>query len=216
LSLPQVIDLEDTLAQLTNDHQRAIDEKVRCQQEADATTKTIALANRLVNGLASEKVRWSDSVQKFREQGKMLPGDVLIVASFISYLGCFTKQYRLELFERKWLPYLKKLPKTIPLSLGYVGANVLSLLTDDAIIAQWNNEGLPSDTMSTENATILTNSVKWPLMIDPQLQGIKWIKNRYAEKLTVIRLGQKGYLDTIEKYVKSLKMLSLLFYIFVV
>jgi dynein heavy chain len=93
-------------------------------------------------------------------------------------LGCFTKQYRLELFERKWLPYLKKLPKPIPLSLGYIGANVLSLLTDDALIAQWNNEGLPSDNMSTENATILTNSIKWPLMIDPQLQGIKWIKNR--------------------------------------
>ena len=64
------------------------------------------------------QVRWSDSVQKFREQGKMLPGDVLLVASFISYLGCFTKQYRLELFERKWLPFMKKLPKQIPLSLG--------------------------------------------------------------------------------------------------
>ena len=134
----------------------------------------------------------------------MLPGDVLLVASFISYLGCFTKQYRLELFERRWLPYLKKLPKPIPLSLGYVinstlhsslsvlqhgffktefiffifswiryvGANVLSVMTDDAIIAQWNNEGLPSDNMSTENATILTNSVKWPLIIDPQLQGM--------------------------------------------
>ena len=53
------------------------------------------------------QVRWSDSVQTFREQAKMLPGDVLLVASFISYLGCFTKQYRLELFERKWIPYLK-------------------------------------------------------------------------------------------------------------
>ena len=106
---------------------------------------------------------------------------------------------RLELFERKWVPYLKKLPKPIPLSLGYIGANVLSLLTDDALIAQWNNEGLPSDNMSTENATILTNSIKWPLMIDPQLQGIKWIKNRFADKLTTIRLGQKGYLDTVEE-----------------
>ena len=118
------------------------------------------------------QVRWSDSVQTFREQAKMLPGDVLLVASFISYLGCFTKQYRLELFERKWIPYLKKLPKPIPLSMGYVGANVLSLLTDDALIATWNNEGLPADGMSTENATILTNSVKWPMIIDPQLQVI--------------------------------------------
>ena len=45
----------------------------------------------------------------------------------------------------------------------------LSLLTDDAQIAIWNNEGLPSDRMSTENATILTNTDRWPLMIDPQV-----------------------------------------------
>jgi dynein heavy chain len=203
----KVLDLEAALQKLTDDYQRAIDEKVRCQCEADDTAKTIQLANRLVGGLASEKIRWSDSVMRFREQAKMLPGDVLLVASFISYLGCFTKQYRVELFERKWLPYLKKLPKPIPLSLGYIGANVLSLLTDDALIAQWNNEGLPSDNMSTENATILTNSVKWPLIIDPQLQGIKWIKNRYLESLVVIRLGERNYLDIIEECVAQGKKL---------
>lgn len=45
----------------------------------------------------------------------------------------------------------------------------LSLFTDDAQIAQWNNEGLPMDRMSTENATIMVNSTRWPLLIDPQL-----------------------------------------------
>ena len=196
-----MIKLEAALQKLTQDYQRAIDEKVRCQEEADATNKTISLANRLVGGLSSEKVRWSQSVQHFQEQEKMLPGDVLIIAGFISYFGCFTKQYRIELFERKWLPYLSKLPEKLPMSLGSAGANVLALLTDDALIAQWNNEGLPADQMSTENGTILTNSVKWPLIIDPQLQGIKWIKNKYAENLTVIRIGKKGYLDTIERLV---------------
>ena len=53
--------------------------------------------------------------------------------------------------------------------------------------------------MSTENATILTSSDRWPLMVDPQLQGLKWIKQKYGEQLRVIRLGQKGYLDTIEE-----------------
>jgi len=48
---------------------------------------------------------------------------------------------------------------------------VLSLLIDDADIAGWSNEGLPGDRMSVENATILTNCDRWPLMIDPQLQG---------------------------------------------
>lgn len=45
----------------------------------------------------------------------------------------------------------------------------IKLLTDDATIAVWNNEGLPSDRMSTENAIILTNSDRWPLIIDPQV-----------------------------------------------
>lgn len=69
----------------------------------------------------------------------------------------------------------------------------LTLLTDNATVAQWNNENLPSDRMSTENATILTNCERWPLMIDPQLQGVKWIKTREGEELRVVRLGQKGF-----------------------
>lgn len=37
------------------------------------------------------------------------------------------------------------------------GLDPVSMLTDDATVAQWNNEGLPGDKMSTQNATILTN-----------------------------------------------------------
>ena len=197
--IDMVEQLELTLIELTNQYTAAIEAKVKCQAEADATNATISLANRLVGGLASEKIRWGNSVSSMKTQAKMLPGDVLLVACVISYLGCFTKPYRVELMDKKWLPFLKKVPKPIPNSLGYVGANILSLLTDDAIIAGWNNEGLPSDSMSTENATILCNSLKWPLMIDPQLQGIKWIKNKFGKSLTTIRLGSPGYLDIVEK-----------------
>lgn len=37
------------------------------------------------------------------------------------------------------------------------GLDPVLMLTDDAMVAQWNNEGLPGDKMSTQNATILTN-----------------------------------------------------------
>ena len=77
------------------------------------------------------------------------------------------------------------------------GLDVLSLLTDAATVAKWNNENLPSDRISTENAMILTNAERWPLMIDPQLQGIKWIKTREGAELKVVRLGQKGYITVI-------------------
>jgi dynein heavy chain, axonemal len=110
-------------------------------------------------------------------------------------VGCFTKQYRVDLLEKFWMPFLKQLKSPIPIT---DGMDLLSLLIDDAAIASWSNEGLPSDRMSIENATVLTSCARWPLMIDPQLQGIKWIKTKYGDDLKVTRLGQKGYLDIIE------------------
>lgn len=102
--------------------------------------------------------------------------------------------------EKSWKPFIKAVQPTIPTT---EDSDPLSLLTDDAQIAKWNNEGLPNDRMSVENATVLTNSARWPLMIDPQLQGIKWIKNKYGDELKVIRLGQKAYLDVIENALRE-------------
>ena len=39
------------------------------------------------------------------------------------------------------------------------------------------------------------------------IQGIKWIKNKFGKDLTVLRLGQKGYLDTVEVCVSQGKTL---------
>ncbi|XP_067673689.1 dynein beta chain, ciliary-like [Haliotis asinina] len=196
----KVADLEATLSKCQAEFEKATNDKLRCQQEAETTAKTIELANRLVGGLASENVRWADSINSFKEQEKSLPGDVLLITAFISYVGCFTKTYRLELMDGCWLPFLKNLKYPIPTS---DGLDPLTLLIDDADVAEWNNQGLPGDRMSTENATILTRCERWPLMIDPQLQGIKWIKSKYGANLKTVRLGAKGYLDIIENAVQS-------------
>jgi dynein heavy chain, axonemal len=120
-----------------------------------------------------------------RQQAVTLPGDILIVSAFISYVGGFNRKFRSDLMNDAWFPFFKKLqvksdaPKVIFLQFFIIfwqplipttdDLDPLLLLTDDAQIAAWNNEGLPSDRMSTENATILTNSQRWPLMIDPQV-----------------------------------------------
>jgi len=43
----------------------ALAEKQKCQDEADATAFIIDLANRLINGLASENIRWAETVQLY-------------------------------------------------------------------------------------------------------------------------------------------------------
>lgn len=192
--------LERQLGVLKAEFEEATNAKLKCQAEADATTLMIDLANRLVKGLGSENVRWRELVNLYTKSTITLPGDVLLVTSFISYVGCFTKRYRQDLLFKYWRPFFHTLEPPIPMT---EGLDPLSLLTDDAMIAAWNNEGLPNDRMSAENACILSNSARWPLMIDPQLQGIKWIKTRYGEDLTTIRLTMRNYLDTIERCISN-------------
>ncbi|XP_038597832.1 LOW QUALITY PROTEIN: dynein heavy chain 17, axonemal [Tachyglossus aculeatus] len=196
----KIAELNANLSMLTIEFEKATAEKIKCQQEADATNRVISLANRLVGGLASENVRWAESVESFKGQGVTLCGDVLLISAFVSYVGYFTKKYRNELLDKFWVPYLNQLKVPIPIT---EGLDPLSLLTDDADVATWNNQGLPSDRMSTENATILCSTERWPLIVDAQLQGVKWIKNKYGDDLKAIRLGQRNYLDTIERAISD-------------
>ncbi|KAJ3249578.1 hypothetical protein HDU78_000105 [Chytriomyces hyalinus] len=195
-------ELDRNLAELRAKFEQATADKLKCEEEAKATQETIVLANRLVNGLASEKVRWSEAVGNFKEQEKTLAGDVLLSAAFVSYVGCFSKRYREELLQDTWLKNLQAEDNTdkVPLS---PGVDPLSILTSSAEVAKWNNEGLPTDRVSLENASMVTSCKRWPLIIDPQLQGVTWIKNREGASLKIVRLGARGYLDLIEKAVSG-------------
>uniref|UniRef100_A0A665VXX9 Dynein axonemal heavy chain 11 n=1 Tax=Echeneis naucrates TaxID=173247 RepID=A0A665VXX9_ECHNA len=194
----KLAELDSSLEMLKTAFGKATSEKMRFQEEVNHTNKTIELANRLVKGLESENVRWAHSVAEYHEQEETLCGDLLLTAAFISYAGSFSKKYRRELMDNLWMPFLRNQKVSIPMT---EGLDPVSMLTDGAMVAQWNNEGLPGDKMSTQNATILTNCERWPLLIDPQLQGIKWIKSRYGSSLKVVSLGQRGYVDVIEQAV---------------
>lgn len=196
----KVAELEKALAVLNAQYTEAQNKMQQVQQEADQTVKTIELANRLVNGLASENDRWNGQVKDMKNQAKTLPGDVLVAAAFISYVGYFTKQYRIDLLEKHWFPFLFNQKVKIPLS---ENLDPIIILVDDAIIAGWSNEGLPTDRMSIENAAIMERCERWPLLIDPQLQAMKWIKKKYGEHLKIVRLDRKRYLDTIEESITA-------------
>ncbi|XP_049903056.1 dynein axonemal heavy chain 11 [Epinephelus moara] len=192
----KLADLDASLQSLTAQVERATSEKISCQEEVTRTNQTIELANRLVKGLESEKERWSQAIVEYKKQQQTLCGDVLITSAFVSYMGYFTRQYRVDLLNNTWIPFLKSLKVSVPLT---DGLDPILMLTDDATVAAWHNQGLPNDRMSTENASILTTSERWPLIIDPQQQGIKWIRNRLGSELRVVQLGHKGFLDVIEK-----------------
>jgi dynein heavy chain len=63
-----------------------------------------------------------------------------------------------------------------------------NIMSDPLIIGVWTNQQqLPNDDFSVDNAIILKNSSRWPLMIDPQIQANNWIKNMEGKELIIIR-----------------------------
>lgn len=87
-------------------------------------------------------------------------------------MGAFPITYRDETVLQ-WKQHIAKL--NIKSNSKFSLQNVLS---DPLIIGQWTStQQLPNDDFSIDNAIILKNSSRWPLMIDPQVQANNWIRN---------------------------------------
>eukprot|EP00741_Cyanophora_paradoxa_P004754 tig00000828_g4612.t1 len=191
----RVVELNDKLSELIREFDAAEAAKDAVIAEAERCQRKLKLAQRLVAALASENTRWAQGVEELKGKLSVLVGDVLLSSAFVSYIGAFNNHFRQQLVDERWKPYLvqHKIP-TSPVM------DPLAILTTDAEIARWMNDGLPSDRVSIENGTILTSCARWPLMIDPQLQGIAWVKAKEAKnQLQVVRLGQKRMLLTLER-----------------
>ena len=50
-------------------------------------------ADKLINGLADEKIRWHDTVTSLDHMVANIIGDVMISAGFVAYLGAFTVRF---------------------------------------------------------------------------------------------------------------------------
>jgi len=99
-------------------------------------------------------------------------GDCVLCSGIIAYMGAFPITYREDTLQ-EWKDLIIKL--NIKSGDKFSLQNVLS---DPLIIGNWTNtQQLPNDNFSIDNAIILKNSSRWPLMIDPQIQANNWIKN---------------------------------------
>lgn len=127
-------------------------------------------AEKLVQGLSSEAERWAVSQQNLEDDLHNLTGNILLTAACIAYLGPFTAVYREDLLA-EWIASARS--KKLPAS------NIFSLeriLVDEVQLRDWQDNGLPADRLSTENGIFIFNCRRFPLIIDPQSQGNKWIR----------------------------------------
>jgi dynein heavy chain len=116
----------------------------------------------------------------------------------VSYIGAFSAKLRLSLWRDSWLPDITN--KDIPFT---EGIEPLKILSSESIKAKWKNEGLPADNMSFENASIISSCSRWPLLIDPQLQGSNWIRGSQGDNLSIININQKHWMRELTKNISE-------------
>jgi dynein heavy chain len=198
-AMAEVAEVRAKLAALGEQLQAAVNEKNEVQANAAYLEHRGGMADRLINGLSSEKVRWEVEIEKLRTMSQLLIGDSMLSAGFASYVGGFDAENREALWKLQWLPDIVK--RGIPCS---EGAIPLDLLTDAARTATMIGQGLPADQISIENGSIINNCKRWPLIIDPQVQGIKWLREKEEPNgLQVIQLTSKGWIRTMQNAIAN-------------
>lgn len=79
------------------------------------------------------------------------------------------------------------------------------------LITTFSSSPQTADRVSVENGAVITNCKRWPLIIDPQGQGIRWLRQKEAthglQVRTYIRMeGRDTYANDqrIHQYNKTL------------
>eukprot|EP00117_Sycon_ciliatum_P025270 scpid3533/ scgid21010/ Dynein heavy chain 7, axonemal; Axonemal beta dynein heavy chain 7; Ciliary dynein heavy chain 7; Dynein heavy chain-like protein 2; hDHC2 len=189
--------VQDKLARLREKFDANTRKKQDLEEQVDNCSKKLDRAEKLIGGLGGEKKRWSEVEAQLGVVYDNLTGDVLISAGVVAYLGAFTTAFRQEQCK-KWLECCKKG--------GISCSNDFSLSTtlgEQVAIRSWNIAGLPTDSFSIDNGIVISNARRWPLMIDPQGQANKWVKNmEKAKNLHVVKMTDSDFVRTLENCIQ--------------
>ena len=192
----ELADVNAKLAQLEKDFNEAITTKQNLENEMEVCEGKLERADKLLGGLGGEAVRWAATVEDLKKAEVNVIGDVLVAAGTISYLGPFMSKYRADT-EHEWHEQLGAL--SLPFT---PGCTMMSTLMEPVIVRGWNLQGLPSDDFSVANGIIMTNSSRWPLMIDPQGQANKWIRNM-EEASQIVALKASASATNIQRSLEN-------------
>ncbi|RHY56820.1 hypothetical protein DYB38_001612 [Aphanomyces astaci] len=185
----------DKVARLEADLAGAMKKKADLQFQVDDCSKKLVRANQLIGGLGGERSRWQEMSAKLQVVYDNVVGDIMLSSGVIAYLGAFTSTFR-EKAVNHWSLELKH--KGITCSDKY---SLTTTLGDLVKIREWTIAKLPNDSFSIDNAIMMQRSNRWPLvlMIDPQGQANRWVKNMEEKNgAKVVKLSQAGFVRALE------------------
>lgn len=161
----------DTALQSLKEHQKTKDdiiEELRAEiQDCSIRKKR---ADILLKGLSAEKQKWIVCTRMLSSKYTTVTGDVLLSAGYITLIGGFDQRFRNKVIQ-KWAKTLTD--EGFQCSKEFI---FTELFGDSYKMRQWHANLLPHDNMSVNNALVIEKTKRFSLLIDPQMQGITWLK----------------------------------------
>ena len=155
----------------------------------------IVKSEKLITSLMQEKQRWKKSSEQFQLHFETLCGDVLLASAFLTYIGFFDR-YNRDYLLKKWKGLLNAQKLKFKKELDLI--EYLSLPSERI---QWQSQKLPNDQLCTQNAIIMKNFNRFPLIIDPSGQAIQFMINHFAtseNKLIRTSFIDDGFMKQLE------------------
>ena len=193
----ELIKVTKRIDELKNNLNAAKEKSDKLEQDLQRCKRRSSAAEKLVSGLQSEKISWSKNIEELKKEENTIIGDSLLASGIMSYLGIFPIDYRQEIIN-EWKNLLKN--KNLVFNENF---ELTSLMENEITIGNWTNKfELPNDSYSITNAIMLKNSSRFCLMIDPQNQANRWIRNMEKEnKLIILNPNQKS--TEIQNYIQN-------------
>jgi dynein heavy chain len=174
---------------------KAYSEKL--ERDVEMCKVKLERAEKLIGGLGGEKIRWTASSRQLVIDYEALTGDVLLSSGCIAYLGAFSASYR-EQTTARWVELCAA--RSIQCDAKY---SLVKILGDAVKIREWNIQGLPKDTFSSENGVMMEYGRRWPLFIDPQSQANEWVRTmEKSNGLVVCKLSDENFARSLETAVE--------------
>ena len=190
--------VQDKVAELEKQLNEALAEQKSLSDQAELCEARLGRAGKLTSSLGDEQINWTNESANLSVQLEKLVGDVFLGAACVAYVGPFTGVYRKNILL-EWVETAQS--KGLPASDIF---NLPGTLAKPVEVRGWNLQGLPGDEVSISNGVLVKNTTRWPLMIDPEMQANKWVKNMEEKNgLRLIKLSDGKYLQTLEACVRN-------------
>ena len=161
------------------------------------TESKVGRAQELLDSLSGEKTRWTQQDQDFADAMKYIIGDSLLAACFLAYAGYFNQTYR-DGFQTSWTRHLEQ--ANIEYSRGL---SVPDYLGSPEMQLRWEQNGLPTDDLCSENAIMIERGIRYPLVIDPAGQAKSFLLNQFKDqKVLETSFTDPGFRKSLESAVR--------------